>query len=100
MIDSVMFWNEPNNLSHWDFELDPQWQIFGAMVRAASDAVSAENAKLTRVLGGISPIDPGFLRNMQQQGVLDKVDVVAVHGFPLDWNHWTIHEWPLNLTES
>jgi beta-xylosidase len=26
--------------------------------------------------------------------VLDHVDVVAVHGFPLDWNHWQIHEWP------
>jgi len=20
--------------------------------------------------------------------------VVAIHGFPLDWNHWQIHEWP------
>ena len=27
------------------------------------------------------------------------VDVVAVHGFPLDWNHWTIHEWPDKLAE-
>jgi len=24
---------------------------------------------------------------------------VAVHGFPLDWNHWTIHEWPDKLRE-
>ena len=31
---------------------------------------------------------------MQQQCVLSRVNVVAVHGFPLDWNHWTIHEWP------
>jgi beta-xylosidase len=22
-----------------------------------------------------------------------------VHGFPLDWNHWTIHEWPDKLDE-
>ena len=28
-----------------------------------------------------------------------RVDVVAVHGFPLDWNHWTIHEWPEKLDE-
>lgn len=99
MIDSVMFWNEPNNLSHWDFELDADWQIFAPMVRLASDAVRAENPNLTRVLGGISPIDPAFLENMRQKGVLDAVDVVAVHGFPLDWNHWTIHEWPQKLAE-
>jgi beta-xylosidase len=99
MIDSVMFWNEPNNLSHWDFEMDPDWSIFSRMVRLAADAVKAENPRLTRALGGISPIDPGFLRRMNAHGVLDTVDVVAVHGFPLDWNHWTIHEWPDKLAE-
>jgi beta-xylosidase len=99
MIDSVMLWNEPNNLSHWDFELDRDWQIFAPMVRAAADAIRTENADLTRVLGGISPIDPAFLENMKTKGVLDVVDVVAVHGFPLDWNHWTIHEWPDKLQE-
>jgi beta-xylosidase len=99
MIDSVMFWNEPNNLSHWDFELDKDWTIFAAMVRLASEAVRAESPRLLRVLGGISPIDTGFLANMGRQGVLDAVDVVAVHGFPLDWNHWTIHEWPDKLEE-
>ena len=51
------------------------------------------------MLGGISPIDPAFMTLMQQQGVLDHVDVVAVHGFPLDWNHWQIHEWPDKLDE-
>ena len=54
---------------------------------------------MRRVLGGISPIDPEFIRNMQRQCVLVDVDVVAVHGFPLDWNHWTIHEWPGKLKE-
>ena len=29
----------------------------------------------------------------------DEVDAVAVHGFPLDWNHWQIHEWPDKLDE-
>jgi beta-xylosidase len=51
------------------------------------------------VLGGISPIDPCFLVNMRDKGVLDCVDVIAVHGFPLDWNHWTIHEWPAKIDE-
>ena len=36
---------------------------------------------------------------MERQCVLHHVDVVAVHGFPLDWNHWTIHEWPDKLEE-
>jgi beta-xylosidase len=51
------------------------------------------------VLGGISPIDPAFIRRLSGQGVLDAVDVVAVHGFPLDWNHWMIDEWPSKLDE-
>ena len=51
------------------------------------------------MLGGISPIDPAFIRNLAGKGVLDHVDVVAVHGFPLDWNLWQIHEWPDKLDE-
>jgi beta-xylosidase len=99
MIDSVMLWNEPNNLSHWDFDLDKDWQMFAPMVKLASEAVRAENPRLIRALGGMSPIDPGFLHNMIAKGVIDAVDVVAVHGFPLDWNHWTIHDWPAKLEE-
>jgi beta-xylosidase len=99
VIEAAMIWNEPNNMSHWDFELDKDWVIFSDMVRAASCAIAAEKPSLPRVLGGISPIDPGFLANMARKGVLDCVDVVAVHGFPLDWNHWQIHEWPAKLDE-
>ena len=32
MIEAVMFWNEPNNLSHWDFEIDRGWPVFARMV--------------------------------------------------------------------
>lgn len=99
MIEAVMFWNEPNNKSHWAFELDPEWQTFAAMVKQAGQAVAAEAPGLTRVLGGVSPIDPAFFQNMQGQGVLEHVDAVAVHGFPLDWNHWCIDEWPAKLAE-
>ncbi|HEY3359637.1 MAG TPA: glycosyl hydrolase [Polyangia bacterium] len=99
MIEAIMLWNEPNNLSHWDFEIDAKWEIFAAMVKVAGRAVAAAAPGLTRVLGGISPIDPSFIRNMADQGVLAAVDAVAVHGFPLDWNHWTIHEWPDKLGE-
>jgi beta-xylosidase len=99
MIEAVKLWNEPNNMSHWDFGIDKDWLIFSRMVRLAGEAVRAENPKLTRVLGGISPIDPVFVRRMSDQGALDEVDVVAVHGFPLDWNHWQIHEWPERIAE-
>ena len=99
MIEAVMLWNEPNNLSHWDFELDPDWTRYAEMVQLASSAIRSENPKLTKVLGGISPIDPAFILRMTEKGAMDGLDVVAVHGFPLDWNHWAIHEWPDKLAE-
>lgn len=94
-----MIWNEPNNMSHWDFELDVGWRRFAEMAKLAGAAIRAESPSLTRVLGGISPIDPGFVRNLAEQGVLSAIDAVAVHGFPLDWNHWQIDEWPDKLAE-
>jgi beta-xylosidase len=99
VVEAVMLWNEPNNLSHWDFTVDPGWQVFARMVRLAGDAVHAERPRLTRVLGGTSPIDAAFMRLLEGQGALDAVDAVAIHGFPLDWNHWQIHEWPDRLAE-
>jgi len=99
MVEAVMFWNEPNNLSHWDFELDPEWKTFSRMVRLAGEAVRAERPGLTRVLGGTSPIDASFFQLLDRNGALAEVDAVAVHGFPLDWNHWQIHEWPSRYAE-
>lgn len=99
MIDSVMLWNEPNNLSHWDFQLDPEWRAFSRMARLAGEAVRAVRPGLVRVLGGISPIDAGFVRLVAGHGALDEVDAVAVHGFPLDWNHWQLREWPERYRE-
>jgi len=94
-----MIWNEPNNLSHWDFEVDPGWETFARMVTAASAAIRAERPLLPRVMGGISPIDASFVQTLAGHGALDTIDVVAVHGFPLDWNHWPIHEWPDRIAE-
>lgn len=99
MIEAVKIWNEPNNKSHWDPEIDPDWRLFAETAIAAGQAMAAEAPGLTRVLGGISPIDPAFIRNMAARGVLDHVDVVAVHGFPLDWNLWPIHEWPARIDD-
>ena len=99
MIEAAMIWNEPNNKSHWDAEIDPGWAMFAETAICAGQAIKAENPHLPRVLGGISPIDPIFIRNMEDRGVLKHVDVVAVHGFPLDWNLWQIHEWPAKIDE-
>ena len=99
MIEAVMIWNEPNNKSHWDLELDPHFALFADMAIQSADAIAAENPTLTKVLGGMSPIDPNFVRNLKGKGVLDHVDALAVHGFPLDWNHWSIHDWPDRLRE-
>jgi beta-xylosidase len=98
VIEAAMIWNEPNNKSHWDFvDVDQEWQIFSGMAILAARAIAAESPGLPRVLGGISPIDPLFIHRMQNQGVLAEMDAVAVHGFPLDWNHWQIDEWPAQL---
>jgi beta-xylosidase len=99
MIEAAMIWNEPNNKSHWDRELDPDWALFADMAIAAADAIAAENPTIPKVLGGISPIDPVFIESMKQRGLLDRLDAVAVHGFPLDWNLWQIQEWPEKLQE-
>jgi beta-xylosidase len=99
MIEAVMLWNEPNNLSHWDFGLDEGWVRFSEMAALAGAAVRAERPGLTRVMGGISPIDPSFVSRLAHQGALAEVDAVAVHGFPLDWNHWRLDEWPEKLAE-
>src|SRR6185437_13534764 len=99
MIEAAMLWNEPNNKSHWDPEVDPDWSRFAEMATLAGRTIQQTNPSLTRVLGGISPIDPQFIRGMQARGVLNHVDAIAVHGFPLDWNHWQIEEWPDRLAE-
>lgn len=99
MIEAVKIWNEPNNLSHWDFLMDPEWREFADMALLASQAMREVRPGLIQVLGGISPIDPQFLRRLAAYGVLDAVDAVAVHGFPLDWNHWMIDEWPDKVRE-
>src|SRR5690348_9041780 len=99
MIEAAMIWNEPNNKSHWDPQIDPGWAKFAEMATLAAQAIRAAHPTILRVLGGISPIDPSFIANLSSRGVLDHIDVVAVHGFPLDWNLWMIDDWPAKLEE-
>jgi beta-xylosidase len=99
MIEAAMIWNEPNNKSHWDPEIDPGWDKFAEMTRLATAAIRKANPDITRVLGGMSPIDPLFVQNLAGKGALDEIDVVAVHGFPLDWNLWPLNDWPKKIDE-
>ena len=99
MIESIKFWNEPNNKSHWDIYADPEWKDYARMTTLAAERVRELCPELTLVLGGMSPIDPSFLALLATQGVLEHVDVVAVHGFPLDWNHWRLDDWPRKIAE-
>jgi beta-xylosidase len=94
-----MLWNEPNNLSHWDFQMDPEWRQFSAMTKTAARAIKELAPHLPLVLGGISPIDPNFIRLLADYGTLENLDAVGVHGFPLDWNHWRINDWPNKIKE-
>jgi beta-xylosidase len=97
VIEAVMLWNEPNNLSHWDRSLDPEWGLFTEMIGLAGERLGHIAPGLTRVLGGISPIDPKFIRSIFARGLDSAIDVVAVHGFPLDWNRWHLGEWPARI---
>ena len=100
MVEAVVLWNEPNNLSHWNFHLDPGWKKFADMVKTASKAIRSVNPSLPIVLGGVSSGDCDFLRLMQAEGVMDAVDAVGIHGFPLDWNHWPLVDWPIKVAEA
>jgi beta-xylosidase len=99
MIEAIKLWNEPNNLSHWDFQMDPKWRQFTEMVRLAAIAIRRHSPDLPLVLGGISPIDPTFISLLKSYGLFEHLDAVGVHGFPLDWNHWQINDWPKKLDE-
>ena len=86
----VELWNEPNNLREWDVTLDPYWYKFSEMVGAAA-YWTKQRGKRT-VLGGMSPIDPNWLRLMGERGLLAHIDAVGVHSFPVtsefSWDGW------------
>lgn len=99
MIEAIKFWNEPNNLSHWDFTMDPEWKEFSYMISITAENIRQINSDIKLVLGGISPIDPMFMQLLKSYGTLEYLDAVAVHGFPLDWNHWPINDWPKKIED-
>jgi CDP-paratose 2-epimerase len=77
-------WNEPNNRYKWDFvHFDPNWRKFATMIGDA--AYWAKQRGRHTVLGGIIPVDPAWLDLMRGYGVLEHIDVIAIHAFPGMW---------------
>jgi CDP-paratose 2-epimerase len=86
--ETLELWNEPNNKYKWNFiEFDPQWEKFAGMI--ASAAAQAKSDGRRTVLGGMMPVDHGWLERMQSYGALEHIDVIAIHAFPEMW--WTNH---------
>ena len=69
MMEAAKIWNEPNNKSHWEPAVDPDWRLFWEMAICAAEAIATQNPAIARVLGGMSPIDPVFIANMKGRGV-------------------------------
>ncbi len=85
--DYVELWNEPNNRSEYDYLLDESWETFTKMIRMAS--YWARQLGKKTVLGGMSPIDPGWLKHIADKGALEFIDVIGIHGFPDVFDsHW------------
>jgi beta-xylosidase len=69
------------------------------MTKLTAAALKRARPDLPLVLGGISPIDPSFIQRLDHYGTFEHLDAVGVHGFPLDWNHWSIYAWPKKIDE-
>lgn len=81
---ALELWNEPNNRYKWDFlNCDPGWRKFGEMLVLAGNWAKRRQRKT--VLGGMIPVDHTWLGLMEKYGVLEYIDVVALHGFPEMW---------------
>lgn len=91
--DWVELWNEPNNKIEYDFTLDYSWNKFSTMIGMAANWAQQRGKKT--LLGGMSPIDPNWLQMMIEQGVMEYIDAVGIHGFPhvfdQQWKGWNIN---------
>jgi CDP-paratose 2-epimerase len=104
--EALELWNEPNNRLKWNFaDYDPDWAKFSEMVGAA--AYWAKRCGQRTVLGGMMPVDKHWLKMLANRGVLDVVDVVAIHSFPGMWTgdrYWwdwprDWHGWPARIQD-
>ena len=94
MVEALVLWNEPNNLSHWNFKLDPDWIRFADMVREASAVVRGVNPALPIVFGGVSrmrlrfpsadgsPWSDGARRHRWRSWISTRLEPLANHEWP------------------
>lgn len=89
----VELWNEPNNKVEYDFTLDYSWNKFSTMIGMAAHWAKQRGKKT--LLGGMSPIDPNWLRMMIEKGTLENIDAIGIHGFPhvfdQQWKGWDVN---------
>jgi len=93
LFEWVELWTEPNNIDHWDYRLDPEWEVFCEMIGGA--AYWARKRGKKTVLPGSWPSDPKWLELMFDRGVMAYIDAVGIHGFPgiseHAWSGWAAH---------
>ncbi|HEX2976101.1 MAG TPA: hypothetical protein VHO68_09185, partial [Bacteroidales bacterium] len=95
----VELWNEPNNWNAYDYTLDESWGIFASMIILAATRVHETGRKV--VLGGISPIDPGWVKLMGERKVLETIDIIGIHGYPDVFDsHWRSWEESIDVIQN
>ena len=87
MIEAAMIWNEPNNKSHWDFEIDPDWR--SELVELPGGKVTGfwPDADAALVTVEVPAADaPEEIRRRRTEGVLftgnEFAPVLGVPAFP------------------
>ncbi|HVX84371.1 MAG TPA: NAD-dependent epimerase/dehydratase family protein [Phycisphaerae bacterium] len=87
----IELWSQPNGGSAWPLAQDPAWFKFAEMVGSAAYWARQRNKKT--LLGGMLPVDTSWLQTMCDRGLIEYIDAVGIHGFPVTFHHawegWT-----------
>jgi len=100
-------WNEQNLESFWDERPDPR--AYANLLKVVYAAIKAEDASLTVIAGGLSPVPRTgsghysaveYLARMYESGVKGSFDAVGFHPYswplmpddPAPWNGWQMME--------
>jgi CDP-paratose 2-epimerase len=79
----VQIWNEPNWQVYWEWDIDPNYEIFARMGKKAAEVVHSYGKKAA--LGGLTPYEPEWIALMDSHGLLRQVDSVSFHQSPGSW---------------
>jgi CDP-paratose 2-epimerase len=72
-------WDKPDELTHWDTRLDPDWRIFSEMIGGAAYWARTRGKKT--VLPGVWQSNERWLGLMNSRGVLPYIDAIGLNGF-------------------